>query len=213
MTDKHTSPHKPGTLGQVSKRAVDLVLGATGLLVTSPLSLGIATAIRLTVGHPVLFRQTRPGLGGRPFTMVKFRTMREPHGEQVTTDESRITRFGALLRRTSLDELPELLNVLKGDMSLVGPRPLLDQYLDRYSSQQARRHEVKPGITGLAQVNGRNAISWEERLDLDVWYVDHQSLILDLRILARTVWQVIAARGINAPGHATMPEFKGSDSG
>jgi sugar transferase EpsL len=213
MTDNLTNPHTLGTLKRASKRAFDLVLSAAGLLVTFPLHLAIAIAIRLTMGRPVLFRQTRPGLGGRPFTLVKFRTMSEPQDGKDATDGARLTRLGAFLRRTSLDEIPELWNVLRGDMSLVGPRPLLDRYLDRYSSQQARRHEVKPGVTGLAQVNGRNAISWEEKLDLDVWYVDHQSLILDLKILAKTAWQVFAARGISAPGHATMPEFKGSDNG
>jgi lipopolysaccharide/colanic/teichoic acid biosynthesis glycosyltransferase len=175
-----------------------------------PVVLLVALLTWLTVGRPVFFRQTRPGLGGKLFTLVKFRTMSDSYDAGgLLSDESRITRLGAVLRRTSLDELPELWNVLKGDMSLVGPRPLLIEYLDRYTPQQARRHEVKPGITGLAQVSGRNALSWEDRLALDVWYVDHWSLWLDLKILARTVWQVSARRGISAPGHATMPEFKG----
>jgi lipopolysaccharide/colanic/teichoic acid biosynthesis glycosyltransferase len=163
------------------------------------------------MGSPVFFRQTRPGLGGGPFTLIKFRTMRDSYGAgaQPLPDESRITRLGAFLRRTSLDELPELWNVLKGDMSLIGPRPLLVEYLDRYTREQARRHEVKPGITGLAQVSGRNALSWEERLALDVWYVDNWTMWLDLKILTKTVAQVLTRRGISAPGHATMPEFEG----
>jgi lipopolysaccharide/colanic/teichoic acid biosynthesis glycosyltransferase len=185
------------------------------LVLVSPFIVVCALLVRVSMGSPVFFRQTRSGLGGKPFTLVKFRTMRDAHDAsgQPLPDDSRLTRLGALLRRLSLDELPELWNVLKGDMSLVGPRPLLMQYLDRYTPEQARRHEVKPGITGLAQVSGRNALSWEDRLALDVWYVDHWSLWLDLKILAGTVWQVFARRGISAPGHATMPEFKGGDHG
>jgi sugar transferase EpsL len=192
------------------KRILDALLSGALLVALSPLLLGIAVAIRISMSGPVFFRQTRPGLGGKLFTLIKFRTMSDSYDAGgLLSDESRITRLGAVLRRTSLDELPELWNVLKGDMSLVGPRPLLIEYLDRYTPQQARRHEVKPGITGVAQVSGRNALSWEDRLVLDVWYVDHWSLWLDLKILARTVWQVFARRGISAPGHATMPEFKG----
>lgn len=166
----------------------------------------IAVCVRLVDSKPVLFRQQRPGIGGRRFTLYKFRTMRPGDGP----DEGRITQFGAFLRRTSLDELPELWNVLCGDMNLVGPRPLLMQYLDRYSPEQRRRHEVLPGITGWAQVNGRNAVCWEDRLRMDVWYVDHQSFWLDLKILFLTLMRVFQKKDINQPGHATMPEFKGS---
>ena len=160
-------------------------------------------AVRVCLGRPVFFRQPRPGLHGRPFALVKFRTMRAGTG----SDAERLTRFGRFLRTTSLDELPELWNVLRGDMSLVGPRPLLMQYLERYTPEQARRHEMKPGITGWAQVNGRNALTWDERFALDVWYVDHWSLALDLRILARTLGAILRRKGITAPGSATMPEF------
>jgi sugar transferase EpsL len=159
----------------------------------------------------VFVRQLRPGLHGRPFTLLKFRTMteaRDPAGN-LLPDEQRLTRLGRFLRRTSLDELPELINVLKGEMSLVGPRPLLMQYLDRYTPEQARRHEVKPGITGWAQINGRNALTWEEKFKLDVWYVDHRSFRLDLRIILLTVWKVLRQEGISQPGQATMEEFQG----
>ena len=161
----------------------------------------------------MLFRQQRPGRGGRPFTIFKLRTMSDRCGPdwKLLPDAERLTRVGRLLRAASLDELPELLNVVRGDMSLVGPRPLLMQYLGRYSPEQARRHEVLPGITGWAQVNGRNALSWDEKFQHDVWYVDHLSAALDLSILARTVWNVLARRGISASGHATMPEFMGRD--
>ncbi len=161
-------------------------------------------------GRPVLFRQPRAGLKGRPFSILKFASMRDTRGPDgaLLPDAQRLTRVGRFLRWTSLDELPELLNVLRGDMSLVGPRPLLLAYLPRYSPAQARRHEVRPGITGWAQVNGRNAVSWEEKFTLDVWYVDHVSFGLDLRILARTAWAVLRAQGVRAEGHATMPEFK-----
>lgn len=195
--------------GSVARRTVDVVVGALLLVSLVPSLMILAACVRLGMGRPILFRQTRSGLRGRPFELVKFRTMRlGPEGDPLT-DEARITRLGAFLRRFSLDELPELLNVVKGDMSLVGPRPLLPEYLDRYSTHQARRLEVKPGITGLAQVSGRNALTWDERLDLDVWYVDHRSVGLDLRILATTLWHAITGRGVSAPGHATMPEFKG----
>jgi lipopolysaccharide/colanic/teichoic acid biosynthesis glycosyltransferase len=161
----------------------------------------------------LLFRQTRIGLNGRPFTLYKFKTMRDPHpGEDpLATDAVRLTRFGRFLRDTSLDELPSIWNVVKGDMRLVGPRPLLPEYLPLYTPEQMRRHEVKPGITGWAQVNGRNAISWEEKFRLDVWYVDNRTFWLDLKILWLTVWQVLASRGISAAGHATMPPFTGSN--
>jgi len=194
------------------KRAFDLCF----LLVTSPLWLPLLGLLSVIVwvglGRPVLFRQKRPGLGGRVFDLWKFRTMTNARDAQgnLLPDAQRLTRFGRWLRSTSLDELPEVANVLKGDMSLVGPRPLLVQYLDRYTPEQARRHQVRPGITGWAQVKGRNALSWEEKFKLDVWYVDHQSLWVDLRILALTLNQVLRRTGINAAGDATMPEFMGS---
>lgn len=194
------------------KRGFDILSSLLCLLVLSPLLLGIAVWVRRRMGAPVLFRQTRPGLGGRPFEMLKFRTMtdeRDVEG-QLLPDEQRLTGLGRFMRRTSLDELPELVNVLRGEMSMVGPRPLLMQYLDRYTAEQCRRHEVRPGITGWAQVNGRNAISWEEKFRYDVWYVDHRSFLLDLRILLLTVWNVLRREGISAGGHATMPEFMGS---
>lgn len=192
-----------------AKRLLDLALVLPGLLLLAPVMLATALLVRVNLGPGVLFRQPRPGLHGKPFAILKFRTMRHGPG----TDAERLTPFGRFLRSTSLDELPELLNVLAGHMSLVGPRPLLMQYLPRYSPEQARRHEVLPGITGWAQVNGRNALFWEERLKLDVWYVDNRSLWLDLRILGRTVWAVLSRRGINASGQATMDEFMGGGPG
>jgi lipopolysaccharide/colanic/teichoic acid biosynthesis glycosyltransferase len=196
----------------IGKRVFDLAASILILPLALPLVLVIAGVIAVTMGLPILFRQTRPGHRCRPFQIIKFRTMtygRGEHGE-LLSDEGRMTALGRLLRRTSLDELPELINVLRGEMSLIGPRPLLTQYLERYTAEQARRHEVRPGITGWAQVNGRNAISWEQKLELDVWYADNCSLWLDLRILAMTVWQVVAGNGISAKGHATMPEFMGT---
>ena len=196
----------------VIKRGIDVMGAGLGLIVLSPFLLLIILAIRIKMGGPVLFRQMRPGLRGKPFYMYKFRTMtnkRNAAGE-LLPDEMRLTWLGHFLRTTSLDELPELFNVLKGEMSLVGPRPLLMQYMDRYTPEQARRHEVKPGITGWAQVNGRNAISWEEKFALDVWYVDNRSLWLDIKILAITIWKVFRREGISARGEATMPEFRGS---
>lgn len=180
-----------------------------GLALLSPLLLAIAVCVRLFLGRPVLFRQQRPGLGGRAFTVYKFRSMRECCAFSVPSDAERITPFGHFLRHTSLDELPELWNVLRGEMSLVGPRPLLMQYLDRYTPEQRRRHEVLPGITGWAQVSGRNSLSWEKRLTLDVWYLDHQSFRLDLRILGMTIVQVLKREGIAHSDHVTMPEFMG----
>lgn len=171
----------------------------------------IALAIRLSMGRPMLFRQLRPGLHGVPFEIFKFRTMRPPAGPIDELDEARLIPLGRLLRSLSLDELPEIWNVLRGDMSLVGPRPLLMQYLGLYTAEQARRHEVKPGITGWAQINGRNALSWQERLEMDVWYVDHQSLWLDLKILWLTLRTIVRREGIHAKGHATMPRFRGND--
>jgi sugar transferase EpsL len=194
------------------KRILDLFLSLVGLIVLSPVLLLIALLVRFRLGFPVLFRQVRPGLGGKPFMLLKFRTLRDlrDHEENLLPDYARLSGFGTLLRRLSFDELPELFNVMKGDMSLVGPRPLLVQYLDRYTPEQARRHEVKPGITGWAQVNGRNAITWEEKFALDVWYVDNRFFWLDLKILAMTAWKVLKREGINAEGEATMPEFMGS---
>ena len=190
---------------------LDVVGAAVGLVVTSPLQAAAAVAIRRELGSPVLFRQQRPGLGGRPFSLLKLRSMRNEvdASGHVLPDASRLTPLGRRIRATSIDELPELWNVLKGDMSLVGPRPLLMEYLDRYTPEQARRHEVRPGLTGWAQVAGRNALSWEEKFALDVWYVDHVSFGLDLRILWRTVRAVVAREGISAAGHETMPDFKG----
>lgn len=193
------------------KRTLDVAIAAVLLTIASPLLLLVALAVRTNLGSPVLFRQRRPGLHGRPFTMVKFRTMRDAvdRDGRPLPDADRLTPFGTLLRSTSLDELPELWNVLRGDMSLVGPRPLLMEYLDRYTPEQARRHELRPGVTGWAQVHGRNALSWEERFRLDVWYVEHQSLMLDLQILVRTCTTVLRRTGVSAQGEATMSIFDG----
>ena len=189
------------------------VAGALALLVvTSPLLALAALLVRLTMGSPVLFRQTRTGLHGALFTLLKLRTMRHEDAHAVVDDERRLTSVGRWLRASSLDELPQLWNVLRGDMALVGPRPLLPRYLERYSTEQARRHQVPPGITGLTQVSGRNGLSWEEKFGLDVWYVDHWSLALDLRILWRTLLTVLRRDGVAADGHATMPEFLGNGS-
>lgn len=195
-----------------AKRALDVVGAAAGLILLSPAILAAAALVRAKMGAPVLFRQERAGLGGRPFRVVKLRTMTDARDAQgrLLPDEARIPPLGAFLRRTTLDEMPALWNVLKGDMSLVGPRPLHLKYVERYSSEQRRRLDAKPGLTGWAVVRGRNALSWEERFRLDVWYVDHQSLALDLRILARTVGLVLGRKGVSAEGHATMPEFEGS---
>lgn len=194
------------------KRGFDIVAAGAALIVLSPVLLGVAALVRVNLGSPVLFRQVRPGRQGRPFEMVKFRTMRDAVDArgQPLPDALRLTRFGRLLRATSLDELPELWNVLTGDMSLVGPRPLLMEYLPLYSPEQARRHEVRPGITGWAQVNGRNALSWEDKFRLDVWYVDHRSLWLDLKIIALTVKKVLVREGISAEGEATAARFTGA---
>ncbi len=186
----------------------------SALLVLSPVLLGVAYMVRKNLGSPVLFRQVRPGMHGKPFEMIKFRTMLDAVDAQgnVLPDEVRLTSFGRFLRSTSLDELPELWNVLKGDMSLVGPRPLLMEYLPLYSPEQARRHETRPGVTGWAQINGRNAISWEDKFKLDVWYVDNQSLWLDLRIIFLTIKKVVVRDGISAEGEATMSRFTGTKS-
>ncbi|GAA3984008.1 sugar transferase [Comamonas faecalis] len=194
------------------KRLLDFTVALLGLIALAlPLCI-LILLIRRKLGSPVFFRQTRPGLHGKPFQMVKFRTMTDARDAQgaLLPDADRLTPFGRFLRSTSLDELPELWNVLKGDMSLVGPRPLLMEYLPLYSPEQARRHAVRPGVTGWAQVNGRNAISWEEKFALDVWYVDHQSLALDLRILWLTVKKVLVREGISAAGEATMGKFTGN---
>lgn len=194
------------------KRIFDVFASAIALIFLSPLIASVALIIRRKMGSPVLFRQVRPGLNGKPFEMVKFRTMKDAVDEEGNPlpDSERLTRFGQFLRSSSLDELPELWNVLKGDMSVVGPRPLLMEYLPLYSKEQCRRHEVRPGITGWAQVNGRNAISWEEKFELDVWYVDHRSLWLDLKILFLTVLRVLRREGITQANHVTMEKFKGS---
>ncbi len=196
------------------KRVLDIIGATLGLLLFSPLLLFIALKIRSQMGAPVLFRQTRPGRDGKPFQMVKFRTMRDAVDADGTTlpDSERLTRLGQFLRSSSLDELPELWNVLKGDMSLVGPRPLLMEYLPLYSREQARRHEVRPGVTGWAQINGRNAISWEEKFALDVWYVDNRTLWLDLKIIWLTIRKVVKREGISAAGEATMSKFEGPGS-
>jgi len=194
------------------KRVADIVAAFLILLMLAPLLLILAVLIRIKLGSPVLFCQQRPGRHGKPFVMYKFRTMVNATDSQglLLSDEERLIPFGRMLRRTSIDELPELINVLKGEMSLVGPRPLLMEYLPLYSPEQARRHEVRPGITGWAQVNGRNAISWEEKFKLDVWYVDNQSFWLDIKILWMTVVKVFKREGISQQGHATMPFFKGT---
>jgi len=198
---------KPNT--NWTKRLFDLLIAGALLIVISPILVLIGFMVRVVIGSPVLFHQIRPGLGGKPFTIFKFRTMtneQDKNGD-ILPDSDRLKALGRILRNTSLDELPELLNVIIGDMSLVGPRPLLMQYLERYSAEQARRHEVKPGITGWAQVNGRNALTWEEKFKLDVWYVDNQSLWLDLKIIALTILKIIKREGINQPGQATAEEF------
>jgi lipopolysaccharide/colanic/teichoic acid biosynthesis glycosyltransferase len=187
----------------------DLAITALLVPLAVPLLIVIALAAWMIQGRPVLFRQQRPGLYGKPFTMYKFRTMREIHGDTQLSDGDRLTRFGTFLRSTSLDELPELINVMKGEMSLVGPRPLLMQYLDRYTAEQRRRHDVLPGITGWAQVNGRNALTWEQKFELDLWYVARHSLWVDLKILAMTAWKVLRREGIHHPGQVIMEEFKG----
>lgn len=200
---------------RVVKRVFDIIASCILLVLFSPVMALTACLIYLTMGSPVLFRQQRPGLYGQPFTLVKFRTMTDARDKtgNLLPDEMRLTRLGALLRSTSLDELPELFNVLKGEMSLVGPRPLKMEYLSLYTPRQARRHEVLPGITGWAQVNGRNSLSWEEKFELDVWYVDNQSFWLDLKILFLTVVKVLKREGISAEGHVTMPKFTGSSRG
>jgi sugar transferase EpsL len=192
---------------------LDLAIAVPALVLLSPLMLVVAALVRIQIGAPVVFRQQRPGRLGRPFLLFKFRTMtdaRDPAGHPLA-DAHRLTRFGRWLRSVSLDELPELWNIIRGDMSLVGPRPLLMQYLDRYTPVQARRHEVRPGLTGWAQINGRNTLTWDEKFTHDVWYVDHVSWRLDVRILARTLWTLLSREGISSAGESTMSEFRGHE--
>jgi len=196
-----------------SKRIFDLMITLPGIILISPLIGLVALMVLINHGRPIFFQQLRPGYKGKPFSISKFRTMRDlrdPQGN-LLPDEHRLTKLGRFLRSTSLDELPELANILLGDMSLVGPRPLLMQYLSRYTPEQARRHDVLPGITGWAQVNGRNALTWQDKFRLDVWYVDHWSLALDIKILLLTLLKVLTREGINQPGHATAEEFRGYD--
>ena len=194
------------------KRLMDIIIASTGLILFSPLYAYVAHKVKKELGSPVLFRQTRPGLHGKPFEMIKFRTMKDASDKEgnALPDSERLTEFGKKLRASSLDELPELWNVLKGDMSLVGPRPLLMEYLPLYNAEQAKRHNVRPGVTGYAQVNGRNSLSWEDKFKLDTWYVEHQSLWLDMKILLKTVKKVIIKDGISAEGEATMTKFTGT---
>lgn len=201
-----------GRGGAFTKRALDIILVTPGITVLSPLLAVVAGMVRITLGPPVLFRQRRSGLHGKPFTLLKFRTMSDARDSRgnLLPDSRRLTRLGRFLRRASLDELPTLMNVVRGDMSLVGPRPLITDYLDRYSPEQIRRLEVKPGITGWNQINGRNSLSWEEKFAQDVWYVDNRSLWLDVKILSRTMGKVLMGHGVSAPGNATMPEFRGT---
>lgn len=209
VPDSHLSVMAYRTVG---KRLLDVILSLLALLLLSPLLAILALWVRIKLGSPIFFRQQRPGLHGKPFMLYKFRTMTDARNEQgdLLPDAERLTTLGRFLRSSSLDELPELWNVLKGEMSLVGPRPLLMKYLPRYTTEQARRHEVRPGITGWAQVNGRNALTWEEKFALDVWYVDHLSCWLDGKIIALTVWKIFKREGINQPGQATAAEFMGN---
>ncbi len=196
----------------IAKRLLDLILTSLGLILLAPILILVAVAVRVDLGAPILFRQTRPGYRGKPFCIFKFRTMRETRDADgnLLPDDQRLTQLGRFLRSLSLDELPELINVLRGEMSLVGPRPLLMQYLERYTPEQARRHNALPGITGWAQINGRNILDWEERFKLDVWYVDHWSFWLDIKILLVTLWKVLKREGISQPGHVSAEEFKGT---
>ena len=196
-----------------SKRLFDLIITILGLIIVLPLMLVLSLLVWIFLGVPILFRQPRPGFKGRPFTTYKFRTMTNRTGPDghLLPDAERLTPFGRFLRSTSLDDMPQVFNVLRGEMSLVGPRPLLMQYLKRYSPEQMRRHDVLPGITGWAQINGRNTLDWEEKFRLDVWYVDHWSFWLDMKILLLTPWKVFKREGITQPGHATTEEFKGSN--
>jgi lipopolysaccharide/colanic/teichoic acid biosynthesis glycosyltransferase len=194
------------------KRLLDIIIASTALILLAPLYAFVAYKVKKNLGSPVLFRQVRPGLHGKPFEMIKFRTMKDAvdANGQPLPDSERLTAFGKMLRSTSLDEMPELWNVIKGDMSIVGPRPLLTEYLPLYNEEQAKRHNVRPGMTGHAQVNGRNAIGWEEKFKLDTWYVEHQSTLLDFKIMFKTVYKVLAKDDISAEGEATMTKFTGS---
>ena len=212
MSDSSGSRRRARRAERVVKRLLDVAIAGTALVLLSPVIAAVALAVAIRIGRPILFRQMRPGLHGHPFLLVKFRTMsdlRDRDGKPLP-DEYRLTPLGQWLRSTSLDELPELWNIVKGDMSLVGPRPLLMQYLPRYTAEQARRHEVRPGLTGWAQVNGRNALTWDEKFAHDIWYVDHWNFVLDLRILVLSALSVFRRHGIAAEGSATMPEFIGS---
>jgi len=211
MATRGMPERRPGWWPGWPKRVFDLVAAAAALLVLAPLLGVVAVAVRLLLGRPVIFAQRRPGWHARPFTLYKFRTMKDAHGAdgRLLPDRERHTRLGRLLRRTSIDELPELINVVRGDMSLVGPRPLLMEYLPLYTRKQALRHEVRPGITGWAQLNGRNALPWEDRFALDVWYVEHQSCRLDMRILLLTVWTALVQSGVSQPGEGTEEPFRG----
>jgi lipopolysaccharide/colanic/teichoic acid biosynthesis glycosyltransferase len=203
---------RDGKFTQMIKRIFDVLFSLIAVVLLAPVFIVVSIVIIISDGFPVFFAQTRPGKNGNPFKLHKFRTMKEVRNykAELLADGDRITKFGNFLRRTSIDELPELFNVLKGEMSIVGPRPLLMQYLERYSDEQTRRHEVLPGITGWAQINGRNAISWDEKFRLDVWYVDQRTFWLDLKIILQTIWKVIKGEGISQPGRATMDEFMGN---
>jgi len=208
----HSGPDRSARPTPWWKRAVDVALAGPALLLLTPILVLIALVVRLSLGSPVLFRQLRPGKGGEPFEILKFRTMRDAldAAGSPLPDSDRLTRLGRFLRSTSLDELPELWNVLRGDMSLVGPRPLLMEYISLYTRSQMRRHEVLPGLTGWAQINGRNALSWEEKFRLDLWYVDHSSLLLDAKIILLTIWKTLRREGIRHGSSVTMPRFRGS---
>lgn len=199
---------------RVGKRIIDILVSSLGLVILLPVILAVAVLVCFFLGRPVLFRQQRPGYKGKPFDIYKFRTMTDERDSKgnLLSDSARLTRLGRFLRRLSMDELPEIFNILRGDMSLVGPRPLLMEYLPRYSSEQRRRHDVYPGLTGWAQINGRNAITWQDKFKLDVWYVDHWSFWLDFRIILMTLWKVIKREGINQPGQETIEYFKGNES-
>jgi sugar transferase EpsL len=210
--DEVTAYRKGGhsTAGLVAKRALDLVGAIVALVVLTPLLLMVAALVKICLGSPILFRQSRPGWNGKLFTCLKFRTMTQARDAEgrLLPDAERMTAFGKFLRRSSIDELPELINVIHGEMSLVGPRPLLPQYLERYTPDQMRRHEMKPGITGWAQVNGRNCASWDHRFTHDLWYVENHDFWLDVKILVLTLWKTLKREGISQPGHATMQEFR-----
>lgn len=214
MGERTENKARRGWYHTFGKRALDIVLAAAALVLLSPLALAVALAIRMTMGSPVIFRQVRPGLHGKPFVMYKFRTMLDLRDEKgnFLPDEQRLTKLGKFLRRFSLDEIPELWNVLRGEMSLVGPRPLLMEYLPLYTPEQARRHEVRPGMAGPVIMSGRNLLSWEEKFKLDVWYVDHLSFSQDMKILCLTFLKVLQGKGVSASGHATMPKFTGTES-